>query len=106
MSENKINVEVILPNALTPEQKIRAEQVKRGYLDEAQLQIDSGSVFDGSLEKAELAEGWLKEGICFLPNRVTGTYYGNPVPSRNQLAPGSIGTLEYAAKQFGINLNN
>jgi len=58
--------------------------------------INTGEIwkFEGSVGRfaMEMIEG----GVCFLPEERTQDYYGNVIPSRNDLQPGTKGTLENA----------
>jgi hypothetical protein len=48
--------------------------------------------FEGSYGRQAMS--LLEEGACFLPDEPTYDYYGNRLPSRNELKPGTKGTLE------------
>lgn len=82
--------------------EIRRLQIELGY-DKMQNIIDTGMVWhmDGSMgrEAMEL----LRVGACFLPNKPYRDAYGNRVPSRNDLAKGSLGTLENAIQFYENN---
>ena len=94
------------------EGKIRAKQAERSsddaeswdYGDCAQRQklIDNGSVWSFEGSAGRLAMSALESGACFLPKRSHKDYYGNIVPCRMTLKPGTKGTLLNSAKFWGI----
>ena len=55
--------------------------------------INSGEIwkFEGSAGRHAMS--CLESGECFLPTEVTYDYYGNRLPSRNNLKNGTKGTL-------------
>lgn len=81
------------------EQQIREAQAEAG-LAETQRLIDSGAIweFEGSMGRAAMAG--LEEGVFFLPTTPTSDYYGNYIPSREELEPGTKGTLENASRYW------
>ena len=91
------------------EQIVREAQAKAGdgeawdFGCPAVLQglIDSGAVWllEGSAGRAAMRA--LESGACFLPEVRHKDYYGNVVPSQNDLKPGTKGTLENAASYWG-----
>lgn len=58
--------------------------------------INSGQIwsFEGSMGR--FAMDCLKAGICFLPEQRSTDYYGNTMPSRNDVKAGSTGSLDLA----------
>lgn len=52
--------------------------------------------FEGSVGREAMS--FLKCGACFLPTTPFKDYYGNEVPSRESLKPGSTGTIENATE--------
>ncbi len=58
--------------------------------------INSGEIwkFEGSTSR--FAMEMLESGICILPEEETSDYYGNFIPPRNVLKPGTKGTLKNA----------
>ena len=72
-----------------------------GELDEQaaieafQGMIDDGSVWllQGSYGRQAMA--YIDAGLCALGPRAHHDYYGNRVPGREDVEPGSKGTLEY-----------
>ena len=74
-------------------EEIEALQAEHG-LTQMQTLITSGDVwkFEGSMGRAAMEN--LKSGACFLPIAATIDYYGNRIPSRNELKEGTKGTLK------------
>ena len=73
-------------------EQITALQKQYG-LSEMQDRINSGLCWklEGSYGRA--AMDTLESGACMLPEVKHNDYYGNAVPSRNDLKPGTTGTL-------------
>ncbi|MFW6224954.1 MAG: hypothetical protein ACOC4B_01660 [Bacteroidota bacterium] len=73
-------------------QKIKKLQKKHGY-DKMQSMIDSGLAWhmEGSIGREAMS--LLQSGVCMLPKISHRDYYGNLVPSRDMLKPGTKGTL-------------
>lgn len=63
-------------------------------LTEMQNMINSGQAWlmEGSYGRAAMAN--LESGACYLPQERHNDFYGNTVPSRDDLAQGTKGTLE------------
>ena len=61
--------------------------------------IDSGTawVLEGSIGRAAMSA--IETGLCVLGTEAHWDYWGNRVPARTELAPGSLGTIEYANAQ-------
>jgi len=72
-------------------------QEEYGY-SQMQKLIDTGDVwkFEGSMGRSAMS--CLEGGICYLPEIQTFDYYGNILPARTELQPGTKGTLENAEK--------
>ena len=77
--------------------QVQAMQKAYGY-DEMQSLIDSGMAWslEGSMGRAAMSA--LECGACMLPKVIHYDYYGNPVPSRDQLKAGTKGTFQNASK--------
>lgn len=73
-------------------ERIREFQEAYGY-KELQALIESGDVWkmEGSMGRGAMDS--LESGACFLPEEPRRDYYGNRIPSRNELKEGSKGTL-------------
>ena len=74
-------------------QTIKQMQKEYGYF-ELQEMINSGNVW--KLEGAYGREAMraLEQGICMLPKESSRDYYGNKIPSRDELKKGSKGTYQ------------
>lgn len=80
-------------------EQIRAMQVETGVA-EMQEMIDTGLVWkmEGSMGRAAMDS--LRKGVCFLPDDAQADYYGNIVPSRHMVKPGTTGSLELSEKYW------
>ena len=65
--------------------------------------IDSGDcwMMDGSTGRAAMDMLWI--GACVLPEVEHRDYWGNRVPSRHQVQPGSTGSMELHKKWMSEN---
>lgn len=77
---------------------------KEYELDEMQLLINSGEVwkFEGSFGRRAME--LLESGACMLPKSRKSDYYGNVIPSRDDLKPGSKGTYQNS-RDFWLNID-
>jgi len=68
----------------------------------AQKLIDNGTGWhlEGSCGRQLIQ--YLEEGVCFLPLQPHRDYWGNRIPSRIEIKPGTKGSLELAASYWGI----
>lgn len=77
--------------------KLTVEQItelqKQYHMTDMQEKINSGLCWklEGSYGRAAMA--MLESGACMLPETQHKDYYGNTVPSRNDLQEGTKGTL-------------
>lgn len=55
--------------------------------------------FEGSYGRAMMEA--LKNGECMLATRPCTDYYGNRIPSRTEVKPGSFGSREFVAECMG-----
>ena len=64
-----------------------------------QALINSGAAWklEGSVGRAAMAA--IESGACAVGREAHSDYWGNLVPSRDMLAPGSVGTIEYMKEQ-------
>jgi hypothetical protein len=64
--------------------------------------IESGQAWlmEGSCGRA--ANDYLTEGVCFLPREAHRDYWGNQVPGRDMLKPGTKGTLQNAMRYWKV----
>jgi hypothetical protein len=60
---------------------------------ELQNRIFNGSVWSFQGSAGRFAMSMLESGVCFLGEAATYDYYGNRIPSRNDLEDGTKGTL-------------
>lgn len=78
---------------------IRKQQEAAGY-DKMQNIIETGMVWHMEGAMGREAMELLRIGACFLPSKAYRDAYGNRIPSRNDLAKGSLGTLENAIQFY------
>ncbi len=73
---------------------------KENGLSETQRLINNGQIwkFEGSMGR--MAMSLLESGACMLPKKVTYDYYGNALPSRDQLKKGTKGTFQNSVKYW------
>lgn len=83
-------------------QTIRSFQKEQGYA-EMQSLIDSGMAWkmEGAIGRS--AMDMLRCGACMLPLARHTDYYGNVIPSRNDLKKGTMGTYQNAVRFFTEN---
>lgn len=76
---------------------------KEAGVDIMQSYINNGSVWrmDGAMGRQ--AMHLLEIGACMLPKKSFTDYYGNRVPSRDELKSGSKGTYANAVKYWSFN---
>jgi hypothetical protein len=69
-------------------------------LAETQRLINNGEIwkFEGSM--GTMAMSLLVSGACMLPKRVTFDYYGNRLPSRDELKKGTNGTFQNSVRYW------
>lgn len=73
-------------------------------LSQMQEWILSGAVWGLEGTMGRMAMHNIEVGACYLPDYPTWDYWGNRLPSRDELKPGSKGTLQYS-KKFYSNLS-
>lgn len=70
------------------------EKLQKAYgVDEMQQMITSGDCWKMEGSVGRFAMSLLESGACVLPIEPKSDYYGNRVPSRNDLKEGTKGTL-------------
>jgi hypothetical protein len=72
--------------------------------DDAALQdlIDRGAwSFEGSMGRAMMRA--IEDGRCVLGPEPARDYWGNRIPSRDEVEPGTLGSVGYAAARQGVN---
>lgn len=67
---------------------------KEHGVDEMQNLIDTGSVWKLEGSMGRYAMNLLERGVCMLPLEDKYDYYGNRIPSRDKLQPGTKGTFQ------------
>lgn len=68
-------------------------QKEYGYFN-LQAMINSGDVWKLEGAAGREAMSALQQGICMLPKKSTRDYYGNYIPSRDELKQGTKGTYQ------------
>lgn len=61
--------------------------------------IDSGDAWRLEGHVGRTAMGLIEEGFCALGSEGHRDYYGNYVPSRDEVEPGSKGSIEYVEER-------
>lgn len=71
------------------------------YYTELQKAINSGSAWSlqGSYGRAMMAA--IESGYCMLGTSRARDYWGNTIPSRDDVKPGTKGSFDYVANRFG-----
>lgn len=71
------------------------------YYTELQKAINSGSAwsFQGSYGRAMMSA--IESGYCMLGTSRARDYWGNAIPSRDDVKPGTKGSFDYVANRFG-----
>ena len=73
--------------------RIKKLQNEYGYL-EMQGLINSGTAWSMQGSIGRQAMGCLESGACMLPRETYKDYYGNRIPSRDELKKGTKGTYQ------------
>jgi hypothetical protein len=83
-------------------QTIRKHQREQGYA-EMQFLIETGTAWkmEGAIGRS--AMDMLRTGACFLPKESHRDYYGNYIPSRDEIKKGTTGSLQNSIKFFTEN---
>ena len=71
------------------------------YYTELQKAINSGSAWSlqGSYGRAMMSA--IESGYCMLGTSRARDYWGNTIPSRDDVKPGTKGSFDYVADRFG-----
>jgi hypothetical protein len=64
-----------------------------------QQAIDSGDAWRLEGHVGRTAMGLIEQGLCVLGEEAHRDFWGNRVPSRFEVEPGSLGSVEYAAQR-------
>lgn len=83
-------------------QQIKQAQKEQGY-DQWQFLIDSGTAWQMEGAIGREAMELLRCGACMLPKKAFRDYYGNRIPSRDELKAGSLGTFQNSVNYFTNN---
>ena len=77
-------------------------QREQGYA-EMQNMIETGLAWkmEGAIGRS--AMDLLRSGACFLPKESHRDYYGNRIPSRDEVAKGTTGSLQKSIQFFTVN---
>jgi hypothetical protein len=70
-------------------------------IDAYQELINTGACWTMNGDTGRTAMRLIEDGYCILGEVGHRDYWGNYVPSRTEVAPGSKGTIEYAEKLSG-----
>ena len=79
--------------------QIKKQQREMGYT-EMQTLIDNGSVWSMEGSMGRYAMELLECGACMLPKKAYRDYYGNRIPSREDLRKGTKGTFQNSVKFY------
>lgn len=79
--------------------RIKQLQYAYGY-DQLQQLIDTGMAWhmEGAIGRAAMDA--LNSGACMLPTSSRRNYYGNSVPSRYQVKPGTTGSYQNSVRFY------
>ena len=83
-------------------QQIKRHQKEQGY-DQMQFLIDSGVVWKMEGSMGREAMRLIECGACMLPKKSFRDYYGNYVPSRDELKAGTKGTYQNSVRYYEMN---
>ena len=77
----------------------RIKSLQKGYnVTGTQELINSGDAWKLEGSVGRFAMSMLEAGVCMLPLERKVDYYGNIVPARNDLKPGTKGTFQNAVR--------
>lgn len=83
-------------------QQIRSAQREQGF-DQLQLLIDNGMAWKMEGHIGRTAMQSIETGACMLPKKAFVDYYGNRIPSRDDLKAGTKGTFQNSVNYFTQN---
>lgn len=83
-------------------QTIKRHQKEQGY-DQWQFLIDTGHAWKMEGSVGRQAMHLLEVGACMLPKKSFTDYYGNKIPSRDELKKGSKGTYQNSVRYYTEN---
>lgn len=77
----------------------RIKSLQSAYgVDELQNDVNNGSVWKFEGSKGRVTMSLLEDGVIMLPKEPTFDYYGNRIPSRDDLKKGTKGTFQNAVR--------
>jgi len=76
-------------------QQLKAKQ-KEFNLDHYQDMVNNGSIWSSQGSTGRFFMDLLNTGVLILPKKATYDYYGNRIPSRDDLKQGTKGTFQNA----------
>ena len=83
--------------------KKKIEELQRAYkVQDIQLLINSGAAWRMEGRIGRKCMSYLSSGVCYLPLKPHYDYWGNEVPSRTNVPPGTMGSLSLS-KEFWSN---
>jgi hypothetical protein len=80
-------------------QTIKRLQREEGFYDMQKL-IDNGTAWKMEGSVGREAMDLLRSGACMLPKKAHTDYYGNRIPSRDELKQGTMGTFQNCLKFY------
>lgn len=83
-------------------QQIRAAQKEQGF-DQWQHLINTGMAWTMEGAIGREAMNLIETGACMLPKKPYQDYYGNRIPSRDDLKAGTKGTFQNSVNYFTNN---
>lgn len=82
--------------------QVKRHQKEQGY-DQMQFLIDSGVVWKMEGGMGRQAMHLIESGACMLPKKGHRDYYGNYIPSRDELKEGTKGTFQNSVRFYEMN---
>lgn len=83
-------------------QQIKAHQKEQGF-DQWQHLINTGMAWTMEGSVGREAMNLLETGACMLPKKPYSDYYGNRIPSRDDLKAGTKGTFQNSVNYYTNN---
>lgn len=60
--------------------------------------IDGGHCWRLQGQYGRVADAMIQSGLCMLPPEPQTDYWGNPIPGRHDVVPGTVGSEEFVNK--------
>lgn len=83
-------------------QQIKNHQKEQGYC-QWQFLIDNGNAWTMEGAIGRQAMHLIELGACMLPKKAFRDYYGNYIPSRDELKAGTKGTFQNSVRFYEMN---